>query len=446
MATTTEDALARARAVIEEHGIHTVECGFADTWGHLRGKRIPASHFLRVVAQKGYSMADAAFIWDTRCDIFDLPFANPETGYGDMLVKPDLATLRPITWRDGTALVICDCLTEPSHEPVGMDPRMILRRQIDRLAELGYEPVVATELEFYLCNPDWTPAYDGIQCYSLTKGSELEPVMSDIRRKLEEYGIVVEASNTEYGPAQIEVNLGHGPAMRVADDTLVFKNVVKELARQHGLRATFMGKPFPGASGNGMHLHTSLAQGGANVFDQRTDDGDLQNETMRRWAAGLLAHAPAMTLIGCPTVNAYKRVEAYSFAPMNVSWGLDNRGVCVRCLPGCGSSTRIEYRGGAADANPYLLMAAMFAAGSDGLERTIDLPPLVKGDAYADETSPPLPRTLALAIEAFAESAFLRERLGEVFHTNYLAMARHESALYDAAITDWEFERYREHA
>jgi glutamine synthetase len=446
MATVTGDQLERVRAEIEEHGIHTVECAFPDTWGHIRGKRVPTGQFLRSVAEKGYATADAAFIWDMRCDIFDTPFTNAETGYGDMQVVPDLETFRPISWREGTALVICDCVDEAAHAPVAMDPRHLLRRQIERCRGHGFEPTVASELEFYLCSPDWQPLYPDVQCYSLLKGAELEHVMVRIRHALEAYGIVVEASNTEYGPAQIEVNMGHGPALSVADNTMVFKYVVKEIALQQGVRATFMAKPFAGFSGNGMHIHQSLERDGANALAERTDDGPLANETMRRWVAGLVTHARELTLLGCPTINSYKRVEDYSFAPVSACWGLDNRGVCVRCLPQSGAATRIEYRGAAADANPYLVIAAMLSAGLDGLERQLELPPAQETDPYADTSKPRLPRSLGEAIAAFAGGSFGRETFGEVFTENFLVMTRHEAALYETVITEWERDRYVEYA
>jgi glutamine synthetase len=182
------------------------------------------------------------------------------------------------------------------------------------------------------------------------------------------------------------------------------------------------------------------------VFADGADEEPLGNPSMRRWVAGLTTHAAQLALLANPTVNAYKRIEDYSFAPTRVSWGLDNRNVAVRCIPGVGASSRVEYRGGAADSNPYLLAAAVLAAGMDGIEREIALPPAAEKDAYADERLPLLPRSLHAAIEAWEATPFARETFGERFADDYAGLARYDASLYDAAITDWETQRYREFA
>jgi glutamine synthetase len=437
---------ARTAALIAENDIDTIEVAFADTQGHLRGKRIPASFFLQRTGEKGFAQADASFYWSWHCELPELPHYNPGSDIVDMIVLPDLATLRPTPWRDRSALCMADCVSEHGHEPIDADPRHQLRRQIERCQARGFEPVLATELEFYLTDEAGKPVYDGIQCYSLQKGAELEHVVGHVRRVVEAFGIVVEASNTEYGPAQVEINFGHGSPMTACDDTVVFKTVVREIARNHGLRATFMAKPFPGVSGNGLHLHHSLRKEGVNVFEHADDEDALGNASMRHWVAGLTTHAAQIALLANPTVNAYKRIEDYSFAPTRVSWGLDNRNVAVRCIPQSGPASRVEYRGGAADANPYLLTAAVLAAGMDGIERELELPPTAEHDTYADERLPLLPRTLGAAIDAWEATPFARETFGERFADNYAGLARYDLTLYEAFITDWETQRYREFA
>ncbi len=438
---------ARAHALIAENDIDTIEVAFADTQGHLRGKRIPATFFLNKTGEKGFAQADASFYWSWHCELPELPHYNPAADIVDMIVVPDLATLKPTPWRERTALCMADCVTEHGRHPVVMDPRHQLRRQVERCQERGFEPVLATEIEFYLTDAEsGQPFYDGIQCYSLQRGAEIEHVVGHIRRVIEAFGIVVEASNTEYGPAQVEINFGHGPAIDACDGTVVFKSVVREIARNHGLRATFMAKPFPGVSGNGLHLHHSLVKDGANVFATATDEEPLGNASMRHWVAGLTSHAAQLALLANPTVNAYKRIEDYSFAPTRVCWGLDNRNVAVRCIPQAGAASRVEYRGGSADANPYLLAAAVLAAGMDGVERELALPPEAKADAYADDRLPLLPRSLTAAIADWEATPFARETFGEHFADTYAGLARYDAALYDAAITDWETQRYREFA
>jgi glutamine synthetase len=439
------DAARRADELAAASGVHTVEVVFPDTWGILRGKRLPASQFGKKTGS-GLQIANAAFIWDPLCGIFDVEFANADTGYPDMIAWPDPSTFRPLTWREGTAMAMMDC-REKDGRPVELDPRHLVRTAVERLAQHGYEATVATEIEFYLCDDDWQPLQDEIQCYSITKGAELEPVLSDIRRKVEAFGIVLEACNTEYGPAQIEINMKYGSPLQVADDTAIFKSAVKEIARQHGVRATFMSKPFPGYSGNGTHIHLSLRDAdGENVFAPRDLDGDgfLTNALMRRCVAGLLAHQLEIAAIASPTVNAYKRFEDYSFAPTYLNWGGDNRGVAIRCVADAGPATRIEVRTGSADANPWILIAAQLMAVCDALETDHELPPMCDSDGYAVQERPLMPRTLQDSINHLREGRLLRDAFGDVFWTNTLELLQHEVDEFAKQVTDWEKNRYME--
>ena len=439
--------LDEARELIERHGIHTIECAFPDVWGTPRGKRIPASHFLRS-AGKGFAIANVCHVWDLHCDIFDTPFCAFDSGWPDMAVVPDLGTLRLATWREGTALCLCDTVDERTHEPIAVDSRQILRRAVERVRAQGYEPLMASEIEFHLCTPDWEPLYGGVHCYSITKGAEVEPIVGDIRRKLAGFGIEVEACNVEYGPAQVEVNLHYGPALEVADNTLIFKYVVKEIARQHGVRATFMAKPFAKEAGNGLHVHQSLRslESGQNAFaaEDFHGEGPIRSRVMRRWLTGLLEHQVELTAVNCPTINSYKRVEDYSFAPTCVTWGGDNRTVAVRSVSGLGAANRLEARGAAADANPYLVLTGQLHAGLDGIDRNLPLPDFTPGDAYVDTSSPRLPTNLADALDAFEGSSFYREAWGDLFVDTFVAMGRHEVDLFQRQVTDWERTRYME--
>ncbi len=243
---------------LNRHNVHTVECMFADTWGIPRGKRLSAPHFHSVAASHGFAIANVAFTWDMHGVIFPTAFVNDETGYPDMHIVPDVSTLRLAPWREGTAFCICDTIDPLTDESVALDGRAILRRAVERIQGLGYEPIAATELEFHLCRADWEPLYTGTHCYSMQKGSEVEPIVTEIKRILEASGIMVEAWNVEYGPAQVEVNLGHGSPIEVVDATIVLKYVVKQVATAHGLRATFMPKPYITEAGNGLHIHQSL--------------------------------------------------------------------------------------------------------------------------------------------------------------------------------------------
>jgi glutamine synthetase len=430
---------------LAERNVDTVECLFADTWGIPRGKRLSPQHLLSSARGNGFAMANVVYTWDMHSTIFPTVFVNDETGYPDMHVKPDISTLRIAGWRDGTAYCFCNTIDPTTDEAVPFDGRAVLRRAVQRLRSLGFEPVAATELEFHLLNADWTPFYTGVHCYSLQKGAEVEPVVSEIKRVLEASKIVVESWNVEYGPAQVEVNLDHGSPLEVADATVVLKYVVKRVAASHGLRATFMPKPYISEAGNGLHIHQSLlGADGENAFAESDEGPPLRSKLMRRYVSGLLAHQIELQPINCPTINAYKRVEDYSFAPTQVSWGLDHRLVAVRTVVDQGPATRVECRWGSAEANPYYVLAGCLAAGADGLERDHELPPMVTGDPHVDASLERLPTGLSEALPAFERSAFVRELYGEAFVDTYLVMLRHELEQFARHVTDWEFERYRE--
>ncbi|CAB4581773.1 MAG: glutamine synthetase family protein [Actinomycetes bacterium] len=434
--------------LIAHHGVHTVELATIDTYGHLRGKRVPAQRFVRTVAEHGAHIADAIYVMDPQCEIVDSPLINMGTGFLDMHLEADLETFRLLRHRPGYATVMSHAI-DHHHRPHPLDPRNVLQAQIDRVRALGYDPIAATELECYICHDDWTPAQSNVQYSSLIDNFPLERCVADMRNALLDLDIPVESSNPEYGPGQLEINFGCSDPMRTADNTVLFKATVKEIARNHGYRATFMPKPYAGQSGNGMHVHTSLNRDGHNVFDR--GEGHLLNDVFRHWVGGLIHHARAISLLGIPLGNGYKRVRSYSFCPTHVHWGGDNRSVLCRCTVGQGSANRVEFRAAGADANPYLIIGAILAAGADGLERHLDPGPEATGDQYDDPGEHPLlPATFAEGVAAFETSA-LAAALGEDFTANFMALTRYELDLYEANasgdpddVTAWEFARYVE--
>lgn len=436
------------RELALDRGIHTVEIAAPDTQGHLRGKRVPIQRFLDTAATGGVNIADAMFVFDMQNDLPDNEFVNMDSGYLDFKMVPDITTLRMFGHRPGYAIVFSDAITPAGdHHPLA--PRSVLAKQVERCEALGISPVVATELEFYLCNDDWSPVQTHIQYSSLTDALHVEAVLKEMRDAVAAAGIEVESSNAEYGPGQIEINTGPSDAMTMADNTVLFKSIVKQVARQHGYRASFMPKPFADQSGSGMHIHTSLGVDGRNAF---ADAAHEPNELMSKWLAGLIEHAASMTLLGAPTVNGSKRIRPYTFAPTHVHWGLDNRTVLARCIVEPSSSAnRVEYRNAGADANPHAIIAAILAAGADGIERGLTPPPMSSGDMYTNPGDcPPVPADLDGAIAAFDGSPIALQ-LGEVFSRSYVSIARHEAALGAEHSPDpdevnaWERERYLEH-
>lgn len=429
-------------------GVHTVEVATSDTQGHLRGKRVPVRRFFDTVATTGVAIADAIFVMDAQDDLTDNPYINMDTGYLDCRLVPDLSTGRIFTHQPGYAVVFCDVLDEHGG-PHPLAPRGVLAEQIERCRGLGFEPIAATELEFYLCHPDWSPVQNHIKYSSLTDEVALEDCIAEMRAGLLGAGLDVESSNAEYGPGLIEVNVAYADAMTAADEAVLFKSIVKQVAVRHGLRATFMPKLWADQSGSGLHVHTSLNVDGANVF---ADSDGAPNELMSKWLGGLMEHARSLSLLASPTDNGAKRVRPYTFAPTHVHWGLDNRTVLARCITEAGSSAnRVEFRSAGADATAHLMIAGVLAAGCDGLERGLVPPPMSDGDMYTNPGDcAPLPATLAEAIAAY-DGSTLAEQLGEAFSTNYLCTANHELALATENspdpenVNDWERARFAAH-
>ncbi|MBC3796478.1 glutamine synthetase family protein [Acetobacterium tundrae] len=424
--------LTETKKFIEENKIHTVNLGFADINGVLRGKTLPARHFQKI-AESGTGLAKAPFAWDIQCGVYDdIEFANFNNGFPEMIAKPILSTLKKIPWRAGSAFALAEIVDEEGRS-IEENPREVLKKVLKRYKDLGLRPIVGSELEFYLLDSEKKPVFDGIQCYSLLKGAELEYVIEEMRNSLEDLGIALEAFHIEYGPGQIEVIPECDDALEMADKTILIKHSIKEIARKHGLYATFMAKPWAQESGSGFHVHQSLwdLELKNNYFN--TDKGVTAN-----YLAGLLKHARDFMVYGSPTINDYKRFQPNSFAPTKVTWAHDNRTVATRSLLGLGDNSRFEQRNGSAAANPYLIIAASLASGLDGIINKL-IPP-----ENQEEDSIEFPITLDSALNYFEQSISAKEYFGEKFVKLFLTLGRHEVDLYNSAVTDWEWDRYLE--
>lgn len=421
-------------------GVHTVELAVPDAAGVLRGKRVPASAWPSV-ARSGIHMASLLYTWTPRCEVReDDDWLDPARGWPDMHVVPMVDDLRVVPWRPGAAQVLCETFEE-NGDPIAVSPRAALKGVLDKAANMGFEVQVGFEVEFYLLDAQTKlPRHDDIQCYGLARGAEYEDVLAPMRNQMVEFGIPIEASNTEYAPGQLEVNVRYDEAMRTADNAVRFRNAVKEIAAQHGYLASFMAKIDHEQSGSGVHLHHSLWRDGKNAF---ADSGKLSD--IGRWyLGGLQKHMAEMTLFGSPTPNSYKRRQPYSFCPQNATWGYDNRTVGLRVIEGSDSAVRIEQRDGSSDSNPYLIMAAQIAAGLVGIEQQIEPPEPTNDDAYACTTADPLPETVPIAIEALAKSTLAREVFGEALINVVTGIARHEHAYVNDRVSDVERDRYLE--
>jgi glutamine synthetase len=420
--------------------IDTVLLALTDMQGRLQGKRLTAEHFLADVADHGAEACNYLLAVDVDMNTVDgYAMSSWERGYGDFELKPDLATLRRVPWQPGTAMVLAD-LQWADGTPVVASPRQILRRQVQRLAERGWEAFAATELEFMVFRTPYDEAfrraYRDLEPanlynvdYSMLGTARVEPLIRRIRNGMTGAGLVVENSKGECNFGQHEINFRYADALRTADEHAIYKNGAKEIADQEGMAITFMAK-FDEREGNSCHIHLSLRrEDGSALFDD-------EPQLFDRFMAGVLATLPELTLLLAPNVNSYKRFAAESFAPTAVAWGFDNR-TCALRVVGHGAAKRLECRVPGADVNPHLALSALIAAGLHGIDSQLELEPPVDGNAYASD-KPRVPSTMRDARDLFAASTVAREAFGDEVVDHYLNYARVELEAFDAAVTDWE--------
>ncbi|MFT4122632.1 MAG: glutamine synthetase family protein [Microbacteriaceae bacterium] len=437
--------LERLGSLVDEGAIDTVIVAFADMQGRLVGKRTSARLFREEVARHGAECCNYLLAVDVEMNTVDgYAISSWERGYGDMVMVPDLSTLRLAPWLPGTALVIAD-LRWPDGAPVEQSPRAVLQRQLARLAERGLVAYVGTELEFIVFDEGYrdawakrytalTPASDYNIDYALLASSRMEPLLRDIRLGMDGAGMYCEGVKGECNRGQQEIAFRYAHALATCDNHAIYKNGAKEIADRHGKALTFMAK-YDEREGNSCHIHLSVR--GLDGTPAMAGDGEHGfSPLMEHWIAGLLAAQRELTLLFAPTINSYKRYVDGSFAPTAIAWGLDNR-TCALRVVGHGPSLRVENRVAGGDVNQYLAVAAIIAAGLHGVENELALEPLVAGNAYASER-PRLPGSLREAAALFEESAIARAALGDEVVEHYLNAARVEQAAYDAAITDWE--------
>ena len=430
--------------------IDTVLTCIIDMQGRLMGKRFHAEAFLEIAED------------ETHCCNYllatDLEMATPdgyastswERGYGDYIMKPDLTTIRPAPWLEGTALVLCDILDHHDHAPVAHAPRQILKSQIARAEAMGLTPVMATELEFFLFQGTHDEIAEGgfglkpisryNEDYHIFQTSKEEPIMRLIRNHLRAMGVPVEGTKGEAEAGQEELNIKYADALATADHHTLAKHAVKEIAHQNGAAASFIAKWRHDRVGSAAHVHQSLWRDGANAFHD--PDRPLGKSTlMDHYVAGLLKYAADCAVFLAPYVNSYKRFAKGSFAPTQIVWSIDNRTAAFRL---CGDGTRgvrIECRVPGADMNPYLACAAMLAAGLKGVEEKLPLPPPHDGDAYADDEARHIPRTLREARDLLLQSDMLKEAFGGDVVAHYARAAEVELEDFDRVVTDYEIAR-----
>jgi len=439
-------SLDELRQEVEAGTIDTIVAAFTDMQGRLIGKRIQGEYFLEDVADHGIEGCNYLLALDMEMDpVPGYDMANWERGYGDFTMVPDFASLRRIPWLDGTALVLCDVAWEDG-SPVTASPRQVLIKQVERAHALGYAPMLASELEFYLYRDsfeeaaekgyrDLTPTVPYIMDYHILATTRDEDFMRQVRLGMQGAGIPVEFSKGEAWYGQHELNMRYADAITSADRHTIYKNGVKEIAHKNGLSVTFMAKPSEKDIGSSCHIHSSLVStaNGASAF---VDDHD-ETDVFRHFLGGLRKHIRELALFVAPSVNSYKRYAAESWAPTSVSWGRDNR-TCGFRVVGHGQARRVECRIPGADVNPYLSFAAVLAAGLDGIESKADPGPELKGNAYEAGEADAFPSSLREAVELWERSAFAKDAFGEDVWSHYLNYGRTEQRLFDQVVTDYE--------
>jgi glutamine synthetase len=450
---------------LRAQGVRAIRLLFTDLHGVARGKDIPLGHFAALCEE---GVAFCAVIMGT--DLGHTPVVGGEEGYVDFAIRPDLATARVApTWRAGdpNEVKVAWCLGEAwtldgsDHWPVC--PRALLARVVERYATHGLRPIVGPELEYFLCRRD-PSAPGGIRRYVdemsrvYTVGPITDPLEIVARTLLwcDELGLQAFAANHEYMSSQYEINVKHSDALDAADRAFMLKAAVKETAAREGLLATFMGRPFADQGGSGFHLHLSLADAeGRNAFDG--DDGPAGLSVLAsRFIAGVIEHAHGLQALLGPTVNAYKRILPDSLAPTHANWGHDNRTAFCRVPNERGARARVEIRTGDGSACPHLITAALLIAGLDGIERGLEPPEPVAGDAYRLDDAHAgsrLPADLASALDALEADTALVEAVGPQLVSTFTTIKRLEAERFADAVGEldvetvsaWEVHEYASH-
>lgn len=432
--------LEQLRSEVHNGTIDTVLVVLTDMQGRLMGKHVDAQHFLNEMTEHGGEACNYLLAVDVDMRTVEgYAMSSWNTGYGDMVMKPDLNTLRRIPWLEKSAMIQVD-LEDHHHHPIKPSPRQILKRQLERLAEQNLTALAATELEFIVFKDsyetawqkgykDLTPANLYNVDYSMIGTSRVEPLIGRIRREMAQAGLIVENSKGECNFGQHEVNFKYKDALATADDHVVYKTGAKEIASQMGMSITFMAK-YNEREGNSCHIHFSLrTSDGKAIFKDKPD-------MFENFLAGQLTCLREFSLLYAPNINSYKRYAVGSFAPTAVAWGRDNR-TCGYRVVGEGSSLRVENRVPGADVNPYLALSAMIAAGLHGIENKLPLEAEFKGNAYASK-KPRVSSTMREARDLFAKSKVAKAAFGDEVVAHYLNYAEVELLAFESAVTDWE--------
>lgn len=437
--------------------LDTVALAAGDFNGVLRGKFLTASEFLRNPSCPA-TIGDMTLVFDSQDGV---PLDGPEQGwwpfgadgFRDLQLLPDPSTFRLVPWAERTALVICD-FAHSDGAPLGIEPRSVLRRVLQRAERAGFSVEVGCELEFYVLRETasslrakrWQDLSYRAQrpfAEAIERCFTDEGLLRSLREGLEAFGLPVESWASEGGAGQQELSSPHSEALTAADRALLHRFAVRAIVERTGEIATFMAR-VPGQEyGSSMHLHQSLwTADGINAFHD-AEQADGLSDTCRHYIGGQLATLPELTCLLAPTINSYKRLRPWLASGVSLTWGMENWSATLRVLSGSPAATRVEHRTAGADANPYLAMAATIAGGLHGVEKGIEPPPPVRGPGY-EAGAGRVPSTLEQALNAFEQSELAHDWLGEEFVAAYAATRRAEIEAFAQSVTTWEVERYLE--
>ncbi len=433
---------------IARNGIAEVECIVPDMNGIIRGKIIPAPKFVAMVADRSLRIPSSIFTvtvtGDYPADAYAVPVTDP-----DMTLIPDASTIRIAPgFRTPTACIITDAIGR-NGEPIEFAPREVLRRILRLYADKGWTPVVAPELEFFLtavnADPDLplqTPtgrsgrAETSSEPYGLEAINEFEDLIEDLYDYAEKASLEIDTLIHESGAGQLEINFRHGNALERADQSILFKRIIRQVAHHHGIYATFMAKPMQNQPGSAMHIHQSVIDAdGRNIFAEA--DGE-NSALFLNYLGGLQRLLPQVAPMFAPNVNSFRRMKPVYDAPINVHWGIDNRTCGLRVPLSGGQDRRVENRLPGADSNPYLAMAATLLCGYIGMVEGMEPRDPITGSAYRLARS--LPRTLYEALDRFEQNKLVRPYLGEAFVDTFVAIKQTELDAYQDVISSWERE------
>jgi glutamine synthetase len=444
------------RRAFEDRGIRKVKVGGFDVDGVLRGKYISPTKFWSAL-EKGFGFCDVIFGWDITDELYDnATVTGWSTGYPDALAKIDLSTFRVLPDAPDTAHFLVDFYTQDG-EPHPACPRNLLKSVRERAIDHGFSPRFSAEFEFWVFQEtpqslhekgfrDLDPLSPGMFGYSWLRQGQLQPLVDDILDTCAEYDIEIEGIHTETGPGVWEAAILYDDVLEAADKAALFKTTVKQICSRHDLTATFMAKWSPDLPGSSGHIHQSLWDAGNQINLFAAAGSDSLSETGLHYLGGLVTLSPELTALYSPFINSYKRYVPGLWAPLNATWGIENRTCGSRVILGpSDSAARIELRQTAADINPHVAMAAALGSGLYGIEHKVAPPDETSGDATAaGAESLPLPLTLEAAVARLRESKAAREILGDGFVDHYIRTRDWECRQYNRSVSEWELRRYFE--